>query len=261
MAKVIYYITRRTSENRIPSLMWMLHVLHPEIMVRSSKEKLIYIENIDENFINGLTVLVSDFYQITFIEIFTESGCKKLDSAAIYELLSASKTDIEDLRPALTKLEHSISWARNIKKASSRTMVDLIYSSINQISMRYGAAPSLDIEVGDIVEVNFGFHLPGETSGNHSRAIVCFSEDDILHVVPLVRKSFVQAKPHSCALELDLEQCDSYYSSKSLEGVALLRRCKGIRIERVNAKVGKINSEFMKKILSELHKAFDFRNI
>lgn len=260
MAKVIFYIERRTSENRIPALMWMLNFLLPGLTIKSSKEKILFVEGIDENLINSLIILVSDFYFVTFVEIFTESSSKKLDAACISEILH-SKADIEDLRPALTKLENSISWARNIKKASTKSMVDLIFSSIHILSMRYSVpVEPIDVKVGDIVEINFGFNLPGETSGNHAHAIICFIENDLVSAVPIVRKSFVDKVPHTCTLDINPNEDVCYSTSKLAGGIALLRECKRVRLERINFKIGTLNSDFMAKLLEELPKAFDFRN-
>ena len=163
----------------------------------------------------------------------------------------------EYLEGLINKLVKTISWAMFKMNISEKEAGDYIYTTINEISMRYNKKECIDFAIGDIVDCTYGVHLPGEINGGHVSAIVCdISHNSMAYLVPItkiqtdiVSNSYLIFKaPEDVVYEND------YYKG----GTALLDKAKYVRAERFNAVIGKTTPAFFEKILRKLANTFDF---
>lgn len=259
--KIIYHLGQQNIYYGLSSMVKSLKNLCRKFVIEENSESLIIIDNVDESFIDRLTRIVSDYYHITTMEIYTESDWQKLNSDDIANVL-ATKPGNDDITSVLEKFETTLYWARNKRNAPMKTLVNYIFSNMRTISMAYDEKRKpIQLSVGDVVEVNFGFNLPGEISGSRVNSIVSNIENDMIFVTPIIRLEYAKKLGPTCSIELNIPDDIEYFEAGSPNnGVALLRKSKLIRIERVNAKIGVASPNFMEHLLSELPKAFDFRN-
>ena len=148
-------------------------------------------------------------------------------------------------------------WALYNKRATEKDIGDYIFTCLSEISMRYSSKPIIEFSIGDIVDVNYGTHLPGEIQGNHVHAIVCnILNEDMVYVVPIT-KVRTNITSHSY-LFMDAPQDATYNDDYYKGGTVLVDKGKYIRAERFNYVIGKTTPEFFENLLYKLATTFDF---
>ena len=150
-------------------------------------------------------------------------------------------------------------WALYNRRATEKDIGEYILTCMSEISMRYSSKPIIEFSIGDIVDVNYGSHLPGEIVGGHVHAIVCnVLNEDMAYVVPITK---VRADISSLSyLFMDAPQDATYNNEYYKGGTVLVDKGKYVRVERFNAVIGRTNPEFFEKLLYQLVSAFDFTN-
>ena len=150
-------------------------------------------------------------------------------------------------------------WAMYNRRATEKDISEYILTCMSEISMRFSSKPIIEFSIGDIVDVNYGSHLPGEIMGGHVHAIVCnVLNEDMAYVVPITK---VRADISSLSyLFMDAPQDATYNNEYYKGGTVLFDKGKYVRVERFNAVIGRTNPEFFEKLLYQLASAFDFTN-
>lgn len=162
------------------------------------------------------------------------------------------------INETLEKLAQTCYWARN-KKVPEKNIVESLFTILNEFSMKYGYTEIPDFSLGDIAEVNFGYHIPGEINGNHVHSIICNIAGDSVFVVPIIKD--IKFLGYSTSyMPLDISNDIEYYEKFIYNGVALLDKGRSIRTKRLVSVVGKAKPEFFSKVLETLATStFDFR--
>lgn len=150
-------------------------------------------------------------------------------------------------------------WAMYNRRATEKDISEYILTCMSEISMRFSSKPIIEFSIGDIVDVNYGSHLPGEIMGGHVHAIVCnVLNEDMAYVVPITK---VRADISSLSyLLMDAPQDATYNNEYYKGGTVLVNKGKYVRVERFNAVIGRTKPEFFEKLLYQLSSAFDFTN-
>lgn len=150
-------------------------------------------------------------------------------------------------------------WAMYNRKATAKDINKYILTCMAEISMKFSSKPIIEFSIGDIVDVNYGSHLPGEIEGGHVHAIVCnVLNAYIAYVVPITKaKSFSSSISY---LSMNAPQDATYNNEYYKGGTVLVDKGQYVRAERFNAVMGRTNPEFFEKLLHQLASAFDFTN-
>lgn len=148
-------------------------------------------------------------------------------------------------------------WAMYRMNVPEKEIGDFIWTSINEISMRYNKKGSIEYSVGDIVDCNYGIHLAGEINGGHVSAIVCnITNGGMAYLVPItkVRENLTSLSYLTFDVPDDVVYNNDYYTG----GTALLDKGRYLRAERFHEVIGKATPEFFAKVLDQLSTTFDF---
>lgn len=148
-------------------------------------------------------------------------------------------------------------WAMYNRRATEKDIGEYILTCMSEISMRYSSKPVIEFSIGDIVDVNYGTHLPGEIIGGHVHAVVCnILNEDMAFVLPITKaKTDIQAQDY---LLMDAPQDATYEDESYKGGTVLLDKGKYVRVERFHCVKGKTKPEFFAKLLHQLASTFDF---
>ena len=238
------------------------------------------VENINTTMIDSVIELISNYYTILGIDIDNtfESSAVHTNSSGIKEELQETsqkrptvlepqteddliikKVEFENkyVENRINNFLKTAYWAMYNKRATEKDIGDHILTCMDEISMRYSSTPILKFSVGDIVDVYYGTHLPGEIMGRYVHAIVCnILSKDMAFVVPIT-KSNLDISAHNY-LPLVAPQDATYENGLYKGGTVLLDKGKYIRIERFNSIKGRIQPEFFEKLLHKLISTFDF---
>ena len=237
-------------------------------------------ENIDESTIDVVIDLINNYYTLLGVDIdnSVESDVnvandeEKVAVSTHKESVSTSKTlepqsedDLiirkvefknEYIEQLINKLLRTISWAMFKNQASKEEISHFIFSTISEISMNYNNTACIPVSIGDVVDCNYGTHLPKEINGAHVSAIVCDISFGMVYLVPitkqsdnLVSRSFIKFTVPN----------DIIYDEKDyVNGTVLLDKGRYLRPERLNQIIGKTTPEFLAKVLHQLSTTFDF---
>lgn len=157
----------------------------------------------------------------------------------------------------INKFLGTAAWAMFKLNIPEKEIGDFIYTSINEISMKYNKKECIQFSVGDVVDCNYGTHLPGEINGGHVAAIVCnISASGMVYLVPIIK---IQTDLTSHSYLIFNAPEDVIYENDYCRGsTALLDKAKYVRAERFNAVIGKTTPAFFEKLLHQLAVTFDF---
>lgn len=156
----------------------------------------------------------------------------------------------------INKLLKTAYWAMYSKRATEKDISDYLLTCAAEISMRYSSDPVIKFSIGDIVDVNYGTHLPGEIIGGHVHAIVCNILNNMVFVLPIA-KSKMDIKSQDSLL-INVPQDATYEDESYNGGTVLLNKGKYVRPERFYCIKGKTKPEFFEKLLHQLASTFDF---
>ena len=150
-------------------------------------------------------------------------------------------------------LYKTIYWAVEEGHARDKDIVKQILTLKKEFVMRYSPKHIIDFGIGDIVEVDYGYHLPGEIMGRNVIAIVCkIHNEDMVYIVPITK---VREDITSYSY-LFMKSGEANYACKN--GIVLLDKGKFMRAERVNKVIGKTTQKFFEKVSNQLATTFDF---
>lgn len=148
-------------------------------------------------------------------------------------------------------------WALYNRYATEKEIGEYILTCMSEISMRYSSKHSIEFSIGDIVDVNYGSHLPGEIMGGHVHAIVCnVLNEDMAYVVPITKAS-TDISSFSY-LFMNAPQDVIYNNEYYKGGTVLVDKGKYVRVERFNSVIGRTKPEFFEELLYQLAVTFDF---
>lgn len=241
---------------------------------------LVVAENIDESTIDVVIDLINNYYTLLGIDIDNSvendvnvaNDDEKVAVSTQKESVSTPKTlepqsedDLiirkvefknEYIEQLINKLLRTISWAMFKNNATGNEISHFIFSTISEISMNYNNTACIPVSIGDVVDCNYGTHLPKEINGGHVAAIVCDISFGMVYLVPitkqldnLVSRSFIQYSVPN----------DIIYDEKDyVNGTVLLDKGRYLRPERLNQVIGKTTPEFLAEVLHQLSTTFDF---
>ena len=237
-------------------------------------------ENIDESTIDVVIDLINNYYTLLGIDIDNSvendvnvaNDDEKVAVSTQKESVSTPKTlepqsedDLiirkvefknEYIEQLINKLLRTISWAMFKNNATGNEISHFIFSTISEISMNYNNTACIPVSIGDVVDCNYGTHLPKEINGGHVAAIVCDISFGMVYLVPitkqldnLVSRSFIKFTVPN----------DIIYDEKDyVNGTVLLDKGRYLRPKRLNQIIGKTTPEFFAKVLHQLSTTFDF---
>lgn len=237
----------------------------------------IAVESVDDTMIDIVIELVDKYYTILGIDIDNTVGettvaQEKPDVVEIEQNLTDLGPQSEDdliiqkvefeneyVQNRINNFLKTAYWALYNRRATEKDVGDYIVTCQNEISMRYSSKPSIEFSIGDIVDVNYGVHLPGEVIGGHVHAIVCNTLNrDMAYVVPITKaRTEITTKSY---LPLEVPKDATYDNGCYKGGTVLADKGKYVRVERFNAVIGKTKADFFEKLLYLLASAFDFTN-
>lgn len=275
MKKITFEISSKTTSS-IASIIKEVNKLSCQI-VFDFKNNVVTVENVGEEAIDPIIELISKNYTILSVDIDNLSepasdsdiSTQKTESvqnlafnnAISKDALITKKITFENkkIESRMNNLLKTASWAIYNKKATEKEIEEYIITCMTEISLRYSGEPHIAFSIGDIVDVNYGSHLPGEIMGGHISAIVCnIINETMAFVVPITRLKTESTS--SSFLSVNSSQDIILNNSIDFSGFALLDKGKYIRAERLNSVIGKTQPEFFKKLLYSIAKTFDFTN-
>lgn len=222
------------------------------------------VENVNDTMIDSVIELVDNYYTVLGVEIdntFEESTEKQptvLNPQSEDDLI-IKKVEFENeyVENRINSFLKTAYWALYNRHATEKEIGDYILTCMFEISIRYYSKPIIEFSVGDIVDVNYGSHLPGEIMGGHVHAIVCnILNENMAYVVPITK---VRTDISSLSyLFMDVQQDATYNNEYYKGGTVLVDKGKYVRAERFNSVIGKTKPEFFEKLLYQLASSFDF---
>lgn len=246
------------------------------------------IENVNDTMIDTIIELVNNYYTILGVDIdnifeeqVVEPDITVMESAeetveaetdetapkkqqTILEPQSEDDLIIKKVEFENEHVENRINaflktayWALYNRSATEKEIGEYILTCMSEISMRYSTKPTIEFSLGDIVDVNYGSHLPGEIMGGHVHAVVChILDNNLAYVLPISKQKTNIISQSSLPINVpdDVTYDNEYYKG----GTVLIDKGKYIRIERFNSVIGKTTSEYFETLLYQLASAFDF---
>lgn len=253
------------------------------------KNGFLTVENVTDAEIDKVIDLVDNFYSTDSVEIdnvFDDTSSKQeipilveeksAEIVPVTKQESTSKTlepqsedDLiinkvefqnEHIEELTNKFLRTAYWAMYKMNVSEMDIGKFIFSVIDEISMRYTQKDTVEFVLGDIVDVNYGMHLPGEINGKHVNAIVCkITPNNMAYLVPITKVT-TDLTSNSYLTFNTLSDVTYYYDSYS-DGTALLDKGRYLRIERINKVVGRTKPGFFITLLNKLATTFDFTEV
>ena len=253
----------------------------------------VVVENVNDSMIENVIDLVDNYYTIlninidnTFKELTEESTIPVTTEAVDEAVEEPQKSEMDDvvvekqpkiLEPQseddliIKKVEFESEyvethinnflktayWALYNRRATEKDIGNYIFTCMSEISMRYSPKPIIEFSLGDIVDVNYGSHLPGEIQGGHVNAIVCnILNKDMAYIVPITKvRTDITSRSY---LLMDIPHDATYDNEFYRGGTILIDKGKYVRAERFNSVVGKTTPTFFEKLLYQLASTFDF---
>lgn len=236
------------------------------------------VENVNDSMIDDVIELIDKYYTILSIDIdntiaqevaknpATEETCDTGNEKQHAVLGPQSEDDLiikkvefenEYVENRINNFLKTAYWALYNQSATEKDIGDFILTCMSEISMRYSPKPVIKFAVGDIVDVNYGSHLPGEIVGGHVHAIVCnILNEDMAYVVPITKaRTDITSQSY---LPMDTPNDVTYYNEFYKGGTVIVDKGKYVRAERFHSVIGKTTPEFFEKLLYQLASAFDF---
>lgn len=222
----------------------------------------IVIEEVEDGEVDEVMDFVNNYFTVLSIDM------DNVQKKAIEEnqdmdkdLIGQNSEYIENMqvKSCMNKLMKTACWAIHNKSVDEEEICSYITTCMSEIRMRY-ASTIIDCKAGDVVDVNYGVHLPGEIIGGHVNAIVCHVVEGIAYVVPVFKKREGTIRSMSY-MPLYVPQDVVYENEAFGGGIVFLDKGKYVRVERFNAVIGRTNPEFFKKLLNKLAGTFDFTDV
>lgn len=286
MKKIIFRVSS-PKENSIVSLIKEVNKISCRINL-DLENGIVTVENVNDDMIDNVIELIDNYYTILGVNIDnTSEGTiqEQKESAVSNNVIADVKDTIAELQPKIlepqseddliikkvefeneyvqgliNKFLRTAYWAMFKMNVPEKEIGNFIYTSIDEISMRYNPKEPIKFCIGDVVDCNYGTHLNGEINGYHVSAIVCnISTTGMVYLIPITKMQtditsysyLIFNTPEDVVYEND------YYKG----GTALIDKAKFVRPERIHAVIGKTTPDFFKKVLYKLASTFDFTSI
>jgi len=256
----------------------------------------ITIKNVENNMVESVTKLVSDYYIFTSSYVLDEAKLVEEEPSSSNAILASKKfSDLDkdnsfELKKEESETEYSLDehdfssmkiayqkeyiqviiskimrtayWAMFKKNVHERDIANLLYSCLNEMSLCYSPSDdTAEFEIGDVVECNYGYHLQGEINGSRVHSIICDVKGDMAYVVPIVKAdAYLETSYSFSCLPFTSPEDIQYENELFKGGIVLLNGGKYVRIERFKSLLGKTSPAFFEKVLEQLAtQTFDFR--
>lgn len=169
----------------------------------------IVASDVDPLRIENVIDVVENCFKITGVDIDTTDVVFKVEEPTAEEIteteskveepvaevisaddLSFKKIEFQndDIKSQMNKLLKIIYWMIYKKNVSANEIVKHLITTGTEIAMRFNPKPSIGVNVGDIVDCQYGTHLDGEISGGHVHALVCNIINNIVFVIPITKQ-------------------------------------------------------------------------
>ena len=283
MKKITFEVSPKKEGNMI-SLIKEINKISCRILI-DIKNELVIVENADDAIIDTVIELINNYCTILFVDIYnmaerdvTKETIKSstpeiTKNDAITEKEVASKTiepqskddliikvESRYIEQLVNKLLKTVSWAIFKMNISEKEIGEFIWTSINEISMKYTKKDNISFSVGDVVACNYGIHLAGEVNGGYVSSIVCnISNTGMAYVVPIIKNQ--ENLTSDSYLTFTVPDGIVYDTLNYTGGTVLLDKGKYVRPERFQEVVGKTTPEFLTKVLNKLATTFDFTTV
>lgn len=174
--------------------------------------------------------------------------------------LSFKKIEFQnnDVEKQMNKLLKIIYWMMYKENVPADEIVKHLLTTGTEIAMRFNPKPSISVNVGDIVDCQYGTHLDSEISGGHVHALVCNIVNNTVFVIPIT-KQIIEGQfylPFSGEKDVVYTEPDKYN-----EGTLLLDRGSYVGVERLHEVIGKALPEFFDEIIEVLPEAYCFESL
>lgn len=286
MKKITFEVSTK-KEGSVVSLIKEVNKISCRIQI-DLENGFVTVENVGDDMIDSIIELIDQHYTIssvnidnisdeaTLVETFqsntvvdesdaeTEKTAKSEDKPNVVgpqseDDLIIQKVEFENeyVENSINKFMRTAYWAMYKMNVPEKEIGDFIWTSINEISMRYNKKGCIEYSVGDIVDCNYGMHLAGEINGGHVSAIVCsVTAGGMAYLVPItrVRENLTSLSYLTFGAPEDVIYDNEYYTG----GTALLDKGRYLRAERFHAVIGKTTPKFFTKVLNQLSTTFDF---
>lgn len=174
--------------------------------------------------------------------------------------LSFKKIEFEnaDVEEQINRLLKIIYWIMYKKNVPADEIVKHLITTGTEIAMRFNPKAPANINVGDIVDCQYGTHLNSEISGSHVHALVCNVISNTVFVIPIT-KQIIEGQfylPFSNKKDVMYTEPDKYR-----EGTLLLDRGCYIGIERLQKVIGTALPDFFDEVIEVLPEAYCFESM
>ena len=222
-----------------------------KVVVRNMQKAQHYItaEADTQEDINELITLIETFYTIDSIDIDT-TEMKKMEPRDSFSF------EDEKLNQHFAILADAVTECLN----NGITPNGYILSAIQCIHSKLKLTTPLDdFKEGDIIDCNYGTNMPYETSGGHIWNLVVAKQEHQAFVIPLFKNTSGSQLETDTSIQVD-ESMVSFYSIKTDLSATVLSIGAGrwISTYRISKVIGKASNDCLKKVITELPKAFDF---
>lgn len=165
--------------------------------------------------------------------------------ALVINLVKPESLLLEEFANSLMRTVH---WAINSKEVPERIVGNYLRSCAGLINMTYGSSPRLDVTRGDVVYCTFGQNIPGEINGGHVPCIICYIDDDLVYVLPIVHVVPKSAK-NSSILQAKVPE-DMHYFERDVGSIILLDRGQVVSKARITKLIGRTSKQFFNSVLN-----------
>ena len=266
MKKIIFKVNSQ-KDISIASLMKEVNKVSCRILFNLT-EGLVTVENVDTTKIDYIIDLINKYYSILSVDIDNTDSLQDTDIQNLYSenmhINPTSSTnnviiENEHIESLVGTLSKTLNWALSKGNATEKDLGCFILSCISEISLAYNSINCIEFKVGDIVDCNYGTHLPGEINGVHVPSIVCnILSNGMAYLVPITQSVF--STNSNSILYFKNNENIIFDESGYAEGTVLLYKAKYLRPERFHKVIGRVTPDFLKTILNKLPLVFNFTN-
>lgn len=222
----------------------------------------ISIVGIDDDNIENLLDSIGENFEFSEVEIIPAEETEQPKQTEIVSETEESKEpeiwfEDEKVQKQAEELLNVASWTLKNTTAVPIDISQAFKETKNGIGMKYGLKlPPTDIKVGDIVEVDFGWNLKGETSGERIHAIVCNIAEDLVYVVPVTK--VIHSKCKTGVIPFYANRDAIYTDSRYLGGTAIVKKGRYVNKMRLGNVCGIVLPELFNKVLLAISSEFNF---
>lgn len=277
MMKIAFSVSSPV-EKAIPKLIAEVSSFKCRVQVNLNNGTIV-ASDVDPLRIENVIDVVDNCFEITGVDIDTTDVVFEAEKTAMEE---KSKTEIEVKKPVveantaddlsfkkiefqnadvemqMNKLLKIIYWMIYKKNVPADEMVKHLLTTGTEIAMRFNPMPSIRVNVGDIVDCQYGTHLDNEISGGHVHALVCNIVNKTVFVIPIT-KEIIEGQfylPFRVEKDVVYTEPDKYNG-----GTLLLSRGSYVGIERLHKVVGKALPGFFDEVIEVLPEAYCFESL